>query len=60
MRCARGGCRRRADVAVDFGEGVLVVFCYQDAVVALVGGVGRRIVRQLVAPVDVTIRPREA
>jgi hypothetical protein len=60
MRCARGDCRRRADVAVDFGEGLLVVLCYQDGVLALVERGGRTVRALRGGSPEVMNRPRGA
>lgn len=61
MRCARRDCPKHADVVVDFGEGLLVMLCAGDAVLAPVEHGGRRITRTIGAgSPDVTIRPRGA
>lgn len=60
MRCARPDCRRRADVVVDFGEGLLVMFCYQDGVLALVDDRRREVRTLRRGTPEVTIRPRGA
>lgn len=60
MSCARIGCRRRADVVVDCGAGLLVLWCGRCAVVALGADSRWRIVRVLADAEPVTIRPRGA
>lgn len=60
MKCFRPECRRRGDVAVDFGEGLHVVFCYQDGVLAVAERQERRIRALRLDRVELTIRPRGA
>lgn len=61
MSCAQGECRRRADVVVDCGSGLLVLWCGRCAVLALARDSRWRIVRVLgEASPDVAVRPRHA
>jgi hypothetical protein len=60
VNCAGGNaCRRRADVVVDCGEGLLALLCGRCAVLG-VAACGWRILRVLVGDEPVTARPRGA
>lgn len=61
MRCARDDCRREALVAVDMGEGLVVVLCASDGVHELVKDRDLPVMAlRRRASLDVTIRPRRA
>lgn len=60
MRCAREGCANSATVTVDFGEGLLVLLCWGDAVTAMIDGPRRRVTKLPSRTAVPVTRPREA